>query len=95
MRLSLTLTRSMADVTYNTSSFPSLIRTLESLLRPVKDGIHKSPMVVLGYKERDSAERTLWDMAAGIHLDLERIGERVGADEPPVEIWAARPKHGL
>lgn len=80
----------MADVTYNTASFASLVRTLESLLRVGGTESRKSPMVVLGYKERDPAERILWDMVRGIGLELEKIGERVGADEPPVEIWAAR-----
>jgi hypothetical protein len=79
----------MADVTYNTSSFPALLRTLASLLAPSAaahdggedDGVADDdadddddpgsperderghdPLVLLAYKERDPAERQLWDM---------------------------------
>ena len=73
----------MADVTYNTSSFPSLIRTLSQLIHLG----NKPPIVLLGYKERDAAERTLWSLASEIGLSLEKIGERAGAGGAPVEIW--------
>ncbi|KAJ3526936.1 hypothetical protein NM688_g8195 [Phlebia brevispora] len=81
----------MADVTYNTSSFPSLVRTLDKLLRLGDDrGDRSTPTVLLGYKERDASERALWEMVNGVGIKLEKIGEKAGADEPPVEIWAAR-----
>ncbi|KAL0955132.1 hypothetical protein HGRIS_004045 [Hohenbuehelia grisea] len=73
----------MADVTYNTAAFPSLIRTLEALIRLGP----QPPLVLLGYKERDEGERTLWDLAREIGLEFERIGERPGAGGAPVEIW--------
>ncbi|OCH87795.1 hypothetical protein OBBRIDRAFT_759177 [Obba rivulosa] len=89
----------MADVTYNTASFPSLIRTLSSLTkfhRSSTDPAHaankspSSPVIFLGYKERDAAERTLWDMARDIGIEFVRVGERRGAGNEPVEIWIGR-----
>ena len=77
----------MADVTYNTASFPSLIRTLASLAK--SDG-HTAPLVILGYKQRDPAERTLWKMAADIGLHFIQVGNRTGAGGASVEIWLAR-----
>lgn len=74
----------MADVTYNTASFPSLVRTISSL---VQLNPSKPPVIVLGYKERDPAERTLWDMAKEIGVVFERVGERKGAGGQAVEIW--------
>lgn len=85
----------MADVTYNTSSFPSLIRTLDKLLHLGVGDDRQSPIVLLGYKERHAEERTLWDMTGDIGIDLQKLDERVGAGEPPVEIWAARLSSGL
>jgi protein N-lysine methyltransferase METTL21D len=76
----------MADVTYNTASFPSLVRTLAQLIRLGSN----PPMVLVGYKERDAAERTLWNLAAEIGLDFEKIGEHMGAGGAPVEIWLGR-----
>ncbi|KAK1222138.1 hypothetical protein PQX77_015066 [Marasmius sp. AFHP31] len=75
----------MADVTYNTSSFPALIRTLSSLvsLNP-KD---KPPTILLGYKERDSAERTLWDMAHEIGIQFTQVDSVPGTGDVPIEIW--------
>jgi protein N-lysine methyltransferase METTL21D len=73
----------MADVTYNTASFPSLVRTLEQLIRLGNN----PPMVLVGYKERDAAERTLWNLVAEIGLKFEKIGQRTGAGGAPVEIW--------
>ena len=78
----------MADVTYNTASFPALVRTLSSLLR--LNPPDRPPIVVLGYKERDTEERTLWNMAEGIGLSFDRVGERIGAGRDPVEIWLGR-----
>ncbi|RPD52647.1 hypothetical protein L226DRAFT_460788 [Lentinus tigrinus ALCF2SS1-7] len=75
----------MADVTYNTASFPALVRTLDALLHLSPPG--RSPTIVLGYKERDSEERTLWEMVKAIGVTFERVGERTGAGREPVEIW--------
>jgi len=80
----------MADVTYNTASFPWLVRTLAQLIQLGT----KSPVVLVGYKERDPAERILWDMASEIGLYFQRIGERAGAGGAPVEIWLGRASSG-
>lgn len=81
----------MADVTYNTASFPSLVRTLKGILT-LHDLSQKPrpPLVLLGYKERDPAERTLWKMAENIGVTFERVGERVGAGGAPIEVWLGR-----
>lgn len=73
----------MADITYNTSSFPPLIRTLSNLIRMSAT----PPVLLLGYKERDAAERTLWGMAKTIGVVFERAGERHGSGGASVEIW--------
>ncbi|KAF9477753.1 hypothetical protein BDN70DRAFT_907091 [Pholiota conissans] len=73
----------MADVTYNTASFPSLTHTLSKLARLGP----KAPAILLGYKERDESERTFWSMMADLGIDFEKIGERAGAGGAPVEIW--------
>ncbi|KAL0066077.1 hypothetical protein AAF712_006908 [Marasmius tenuissimus] len=75
----------MADVTYNTSSFPALIRTLSSLvsLNPKE----KPPTILLGYKERDSAERTLWDMARETGIQFTQVDSVPGTGDVPIEIW--------
>ncbi|KAI0741358.1 putative methyltransferase-domain-containing protein [Daedaleopsis nitida] len=78
----------MADVTYNTASFPAFVRTLASLVRLSPPD--RLPTIVLGYKERDPEERTLWEMVRGIGVTLERIGEREGAGREPVEIWVGK-----
>lgn len=80
----------MADVTYNTSSFPALIKTLNSLYQFNAAKNNPPPVVLLGYKERDSEERNLWALARKIGLTLERIGERQGCGGQEVEIWAGR-----
>lgn len=87
---------SMADVAYNTASFDSLIRTLDRLLR-VGDQTNGcgQPLVLLGYKERDAAERTLWDMTRALGVTLQKIGEKAGAGGLPVEIWAGKHTVGL
>ena len=81
----------MADVTYNTASFPSLVRTLSSLLRLSPP--ERPPVVLLGYKERDPEERTLWDMAKAIGVSFEKVGERIGAGRESVEIWIGTCEH--
>jgi len=116
----------MADVTYNTSSFPAILRTLAALLAlSVKsgrdrgggvakpelepgpgpgpdeddprapprdgDGDGREPLVVLAYKERDPAERQLWDMMAReTGVVLECVGKLVGAGGLPVDIWLGK-----
>ncbi|KAL5536890.1 hypothetical protein ACEPAF_713 [Sanghuangporus sanghuang] len=76
----------MADVTYNTASFPSLIRTLSRLSTRAR----RTPSVLLAYKERDPDERRLWDMARGIGLYFDEIGRVPGAGGVPVEIYQGR-----
>jgi hypothetical protein len=73
----------MADVSYNTTSFPALSRTLSRLVRLGTT----PPIIILGYKERDEAERTFWDMTTQIGIHFEKVGERKGAGGAPVEIW--------
>ncbi|KAJ6607478.1 putative methyltransferase-domain-containing protein [Mycena sp. CBHHK59/15] len=78
----------MADVTYNTASFPALIRTLKKLVELTE----KRPHVIVGYKERDTGERTMWPMAKTAGIELVLIGQRAGAGGNAVEIWEARGK---
>ncbi|KAJ8585180.1 hypothetical protein M405DRAFT_773229 [Rhizopogon salebrosus TDB-379] len=78
----------MADVTYNTASFPSLIGTLSRLIRfSMSVSPVKAPLIILGYKERDAAERTLWEMAEKIGIHFEEVARVPGADESSVEVW--------
>ncbi|KDQ21159.1 hypothetical protein BOTBODRAFT_99581 [Botryobasidium botryosum FD-172 SS1] len=84
----------MADVTYNTASFPSLIRTLKSLFSlPAQSSTEEGnpsptpPLALLAYKERDPSERTLWEMARGVGIHFEQIDAISGAGGDPVEIW--------
>jgi hypothetical protein len=100
--LSLSFFNRMADVTYDTSSFPALLRTLTSLLS-LSDhrrqcvggpGAHEpidGPLVLLAYKERDPGEQRLWDMM--VHetgVVLECIGKQAVAGGLPVEIWLGK-----
>jgi len=108
----------MADVTYNTSSFPALLRTLASLLAPSAAAHHQGeddgvadddadndddpgsqgreerghdPLVLLAYKERDPAERQLWNMMTReTGIVLECVGKQAGAGGLPVEIWLGK-----
>jgi hypothetical protein len=73
----------MADVSYNTSSFPALSRTISRLLRLGSN----PPLILVGYKERDKAERTFWDITARDGIKFAKVGERKGAGGEPVEIW--------
>lgn len=78
----------MADVTYNTASFPALIGTLSRLIMFSMSGTPaKPPLIILGYKERDVAERTLWEMAEKIGIRFEEVAQIPGAEGPPVEVW--------
>jgi hypothetical protein len=88
----------MADVAYNTSSFPALLSTLAALLALSDDdddgaaaGGARELLVLLAYKERDPGERRLWDMMARqVGVALERVGSEAGAGGPPVEIWMGK-----
>jgi hypothetical protein len=80
----------MADVTYNTSSFPPLVRTLSSLIQLNARKNVKPPLLLLGYKERDPAERTLWDMALNVGIMFRKVGRRSGSGGQEVEIWAGK-----
>jgi hypothetical protein len=74
----------MADVTYNTASFPSLVRTLSNLTRLCE----KPPLMLLSYKERDTSERTLWEMLRQeASFELVLAGQIHGAGDTSVEIW--------
>ncbi|KAJ9091651.1 hypothetical protein QFC19_009021 [Naganishia cerealis] len=87
-----------ADVTYNTASFPALVKTLRSLLQPTGTTT-PPPLFLLAYKERDASERDLWAMARqeGIWLDKVDVipgheqgaGEERGEESRPgaTEIW--------
>lgn len=78
----------MADVTYNTASFPALIGTLSRLIMfSMSVTPAKPPLIILGYKERDVAERTLWEMAEKIGIRFEEVAQIPGAEGPPVEVW--------
>ncbi|KAH8111060.1 putative methyltransferase-domain-containing protein [Phellopilus nigrolimitatus] len=89
----------MADVTYNTDSFPALIGTLSRLSRSRKGLARQTNQAVqppqlpettalLAYKERDPDERRLWDMALAIGLRLDEVARVRGAGGHPVEIYA-------
>ncbi|KAA1475529.1 hypothetical protein DENSPDRAFT_860856 [Dentipellis sp. KUC8613] len=94
----------MADVTYNTASFPALVQTLKALIalsspspsnsEDVDAGeLHtrKQPFILLAYKQRDPAERELWDMLAKeAGVQLEQVGAVAGAGGEAVEIWLGR-----
>lgn len=81
----------MADVTYNTASFSALINTLSRLIKfsnSKRNG--RSPLIVMGYKERDAAERTLWNMALEACINLEQVAEVNGAGGKAIEIWVGK-----
>jgi hypothetical protein len=47
--------------------------------------------VLLAYKERDPAERRLWDMMMReTGVVLECVGKQAGAGGHPVEIWLGK-----
>ncbi|TYJ59181.1 hypothetical protein B9479_000170 [Cryptococcus floricola] len=76
-----------ADVTYNTDSFPALLSTLTCLLTPPKD--EKHPLLILAYKQRDLAERDLWEMLKEKGIGMVLIDKVQGAEEGygETEIW--------
>ncbi|KDN49754.1 hypothetical protein RSAG8_01819, partial [Rhizoctonia solani AG-8 WAC10335] len=76
----------MADVTYNTASFEVLLDTVTGLLRgPSAPGL--SAIVLLAYKYRDPAERTLWIDAQSRGITFVLVDTVKGVREPAVEIW--------
>ena len=76
---------SAADVTYNTASFPSLLSTLRALLRPASGS---RPTFLLAYKQRDLAERNLWDLLRAEGIALEKVDDIKGSSEDGwVEVW--------
>lgn len=72
----------MADVTYNTSSFPSLLRTVDSVLR-----LAPGCEVVLAYKERHETERGIWGMFESIGLRMQKVDQIYGFGGAQVEVW--------
>ncbi|KAK8861485.1 hypothetical protein IAR55_002306 [Kwoniella newhampshirensis] len=77
-----------ADVTYNTSAFPSLLQTLTTLLQPPSRPLDVPPLLVLAYKQRHEAERELWSMLRGNGVDMVMVDTIPGAEEEgQVEIW--------
>ncbi|KAG8756010.1 hypothetical protein FRC12_010716 [Ceratobasidium sp. 428] len=76
----------MADVTYNTASFSALLDTVVALLNE-SGPFSSSPMILLAYKCRDAAERTLWKDAADRGILFVQVDSIRGAREPAVEIW--------
>ena len=54
------------------------------------------PLVLLAYKERDPAERQLWDMMTReTGIVLECVGKQTGAGGLPVEIWLGKRKKSM
>ncbi|KAI0782685.1 putative methyltransferase-domain-containing protein [Abortiporus biennis] len=86
----------MADVTYNTASFSALVRTWKKLFA-LHDPQQRSqkPLILLGYKERHPSERGLWDMALNEGIVFEKVGERSGAGDAPVEVWIGSPNGNM
>ena len=80
---------SMADIAYNTASFPALLNTLTNLRSLAKGP--KNPLFVMGYKEREEAERTLWEMCKEEGIEWVKAGEVKGYAEGDrdVEVWIA------
>ena len=73
---------SMADVTYNTDVFPDLVSTILKLYSKVgRTGI------LMAYKQRDEAERELWNMLKEHGIELVLIDTLAGSGGAPVEIW--------
>ncbi|KAF8326626.1 nicotinamide N-methyltransferase-like protein [Cantharellus anzutake] len=85
----------MADVTYNIDVFPALIRTLGRIraaprvTSAVGRKVTQPPPVLLVYKERDSAERTLFDLCNEISINFKIISHIPGAGGNPIEVYVA------
>lgn len=73
-------------MTYNTDSFPSLISTLSRLFNPPLMSTSTSPssatpLLLLAYKQRHAAERTLWSALKEIGIGLTKFGTISGHEE--------------
>jgi protein N-lysine methyltransferase METTL21D len=78
----------MADVTYNPSSFPPLVRTISSLVAHTAARSKPPPLIVLAYKERDPDERSLWIIIKDeLGVEFQQVGECIGAGGVPIEFW--------
>jgi hypothetical protein len=81
--------RSAADVTYNTASFPCLVRTLDALLS--SSGDRPAPPLLLAYKQRDLGERDLWGMLEEKGISAALVDRVQGAEDVgETEIWIMR-----
>ena len=62
---------------------------LVSLLSPVSS--KRKPELLLAYKQRDVAERDLWDLLAKQGVEMEQVDTVRGSEsEGQVEIWIGR-----
>jgi hypothetical protein len=77
---------SMADVTYNIASFRALLDTVTALLKGPSSSA-TPPIILLAYKCRDPAERTLWTEALARGISFVQVDTVNGVREPAVEIW--------
>jgi len=73
----------LADVTYNSDYFEALVSTVDRLLSP-------HTLILLAYKERDTAEREFWNMLKSKSIILEQLDSIAGVEGAPVEIWFGR-----
>jgi len=78
----------MSDVSYNTSSFPALLRTLKLLIGLPSE---HPPLLLIGYKKRDSSERQLWEsMVNDLGVTFERLGIRKGTGGAHVSVFVGK-----
>ena len=78
----------MADVCYNTDSFPALIRTLKRLFKLPTGAL---PLALMAYKERDPEERAVFQLAkkhCGVVFEL--VGTVSGLRGEEIEIYVGR-----
>ncbi|KAG8897609.1 hypothetical protein FRB99_008042 [Tulasnella sp. 403] len=61
----------MSDVTYNRDVFPALLRILIALLHLPEAST--CTRILMGYKERDPAERDLWELAKNAEIEFENV----------------------
>ncbi|KAF5353076.1 hypothetical protein D9758_008751 [Tetrapyrgos nigripes] len=84
----------MADVTYNTSSFPSLVKTIRDLVQlgslslstaaGYSEDETKYPLILIGYKQRDRAERELFrTLSSQVGFRMTKVDEVPGASRLP------------
>ncbi|TIC10821.1 hypothetical protein E3Q10_03136 [Wallemia mellicola] len=71
-----------ADVAYNTSSFPMLLSTLDTLFQ-----VNSSAKFILGYKYRDYGEADFWELLKNINLNARLIESTMGEQGSATEIW--------